>query len=75
MKQKDSRGLPPCPFSACCLRLIDDLAHFFFDRRKILLRNRLGKEKIIVTSRIDRRTDGNERIGPQPQHRVADDGR
>ena len=25
MKQKDSRGLPPCPFSACCLRLIDDL--------------------------------------------------
>src|SRR5258706_4977454 len=25
MKQKDSRGLPPCPFSAYCLRLIDDL--------------------------------------------------
>lgn len=25
MKQKDSRCLPPCPFSAYCLRLIDDL--------------------------------------------------
>ena len=25
MRQKDSRGLPPCPFSAYCLRLIDDL--------------------------------------------------
>ena len=46
----------------------DDLAHLLFDRGKILRRERLVAEEIVIEAVLDRRADGHLRARPQRLH-------
>jgi hypothetical protein len=49
----------------------DDLAHLLFDRSKILRRERLVAEEIVIEAVLDRGTDGHLRSRPQRLHRFG----
>ena len=49
----------------------DDLAHLLFDRGKILRRERLVAEEIVIEAVLDRGADGHLRARPQRLHRFG----
>ena len=49
----------------------DDLAHLLFDRGKILRRERLVAEEVVVKPVLDHRADGDLRARPQRLHRFG----
>ena len=49
----------------------DDLAHLLFDRGKILRRERLVAEEVVIEAVLDHRADGHLRARPQRLHRFG----
>ena len=72
MRFEIAHGLVAAPFLAHD-RLVggDDLAHFLFDRREILGRERLGAEKVVIEAVLDHRADGDLRAGKKRLDRVG----